>query len=69
MYYWKNMLKYVAQFEKNCHQCQLDKPKNRNVEELQITKAPQVPFDRVVIDTIGPFTTLFDGNKYAQLSQ
>lgn len=65
MYYWKNMSKYVAQFVKDCHQCQLNKPKNRNIEDLKITETPQAPFDKLVIDTIGPFATSGNGNKYA----
>lgn len=65
MYYWKNMPKYVAEFVKECHQCQLNKPKNRNVEKLLITETPQAPFDKVVIDTIGPFTPSNNNNKYA----
>lgn len=64
-YYWKNMSKYVAQFIGDCHQCQLNKPKNKNVENLKITETPQAPFDRVVIDTIGPFATSSKNNKYA----
>lgn len=64
-YYWKNMTKYVADFVKNCTSCQLNKPKTKNVENLLLTETPQAPFDKVVIDTVGPFTTSNKNNKYA----
>lgn len=64
-YYWKNMTKYVAEFIKNCKDCQLNKPRVKNQEELLITQTPQAPFDKVVIDTIGPFERSKNNNKYA----
>lgn len=64
-YYWKHMSKYVAEFIKECKDCQLNKPRIKNRENLMITNTPQTPFDRVVIDTIGPFTTSENNNKYA----
>lgn len=65
MYYWKNMSKNVTDFVKNCTSCLLNKPKTKNRENLLQTKTPQSPFDKVVIDTIGPFTSSIHNNKYA----
>lgn len=64
-YYWRDMAKYVASFVRNCKQCQLNKPRNKNTETLLKTNTPQKPFDRVVIDTIGPFVRSANNNQYA----
>lgn len=63
-YTWKNMAKDVAIFVKSCEQCMLNKVKIGNREPLCLTKIPQKPFDKVVIDTIGPFEMSESGNLY-----
>lgn len=64
-YSWKNMYKDVKKFVKACKQCQLNKPKNKPIEEMTITPTPQKAFDIVSIDTIGPFVKSNNGNEYA----
>lgn len=63
-YTWKNMAKDVAVFVKSCEHCMLNKVKIGNREPLCLTKIPQKPFDKVVIDTIGPFEMSESGNLY-----
>lgn len=65
MYFWKHMTKDIANYVKNCKKCHLNKPKNKNIENLKITETPQSAFDKVVIDTIGPMPKSANGNVYA----
>lgn len=64
-YRWKNMSKDIYKFVKNCHECQVNKAKCRNIEPLTITDTPQQSLEKIVIDTIGPLTKSFNGNQYA----
>ena len=64
-YFWKNMSRDVAKFVKSCEKCLLNKVKIGNREPLLLTKTPQKPFDRIIVDTIGPLCTTEKGNKYA----
>lgn len=61
---WKNLRKDVAAFVKNCSQCRLNKPKISTREPLCITPTPAKPFERVVIDTVGPLFRSQNGNTY-----
>lgn len=64
-YQWKNLRKDVANFVQKCALCQINKPKRANIEPLCLTATPQQPFDRVVIDTLGPLVTSERENTYA----
>lgn len=64
-YTWKNMSRDVAEFVESCNDCLLNKIKVSNREPLVMTKTPQSPFDKVIIDTIGPLSVSEEGNKYA----
>lgn len=64
-YEWKGLSTDVLKFVKNCQKCLMNKVKNKNIEPLCITSTPQKPFERVVVDTIGPFQLSESGNKYA----
>lgn len=64
IFHWKNMSKDVALFVRNCKKCVLNKPRERNKEQMTLTQTPQAPFDVVVIDTVGPFNTSKRGNNY-----
>lgn len=64
-YQWKNLSRDVATLVKNCLQCQINKPKAKNREEMILTETPNKPFHIVVIDTIGPFPTTTNKSKYA----
>lgn len=59
------MRKDVAQFISNCHPCKVNKPKISNIEPLCIAPTPQRPFEKVVIDTLGPLVRSQNGNTYA----
>lgn len=63
-YRWSNMNKQIAKYVSLCHNCQINKPKAKNIEPLRITSTPQRPFDRVVIDTVGPLHRSDEGNAY-----
>lgn len=64
-YFWKKMSKDISKYSKTCHKCQINKPKPKIVEPLQITNTPQRQFDVVIIDTIGPMTKSTNNNIYA----
>lgn len=64
-YTWKGMSRDVAKFVKNCEKCLLNKIKIGSKEPLVMTETPAKPFDKVVIDTIGPLPVSEAGNKYA----
>ena len=64
-YYWKNMAKDVARFVRGCAKCQRNKVKPGAREPLVLTNTPQRPFDRLIVDTIGPFTGSATDAKYA----
>lgn len=65
MYAWKNQRAQIIDFINNCRQCKLNKH-GRNVKSpLVITETPQLPFDIVQIDTVGPLPATEDGFKYA----
>lgn len=64
-FYWEGMRKDAISFVRECKECLLNKPRLLNVEPLMKTHTPQKAFDLVIIDTIGPFETSLNGNKYA----
>lgn len=63
-YQWENMRKDVSQFISHSHSCKINKPKNGNIEPLCLTPTPQRPFERVIIDTVGPLVPSENGNVY-----
>lgn len=63
-YYWKNMLNDIKKYVGGCHSCRVNKPRQRNVEQLSLVPTPQKPFEVLVIDTMGPLPTAADGSKY-----
>ncbi len=64
-FYWKNMTKDIAKYVKECSKCQLNKVKNSHKEGMKIIDTPSKAFERVIIDTIGPFCKSTYGNQYA----
>lgn len=64
-YTWKSMNRQVRNYVEICIECQKNKPKIKVVEPLVLTDTPQKPFDKISIDTIGPFRTSANENKYA----
>ena len=53
-FYWKIMSKDIAKYCRECHECQVNKSRITNMEEIMITTMPINPFDLVIVDTIGP---------------
>lgn len=64
-FYWRRMTKDIAKFIEKCENCRVNKHKVYTKEPMVITQTPDKPFDLVIIDTIGPFTTSNRGNIYA----
>jgi hypothetical protein len=55
-YTWKGMRKTVQDVCKRCGSCQLNKSKNQKLGHLPEKIAEVNPWERVCIDTIGPYT-------------
>lgn len=64
-YYWKNMIKEITKYTRNCKKCNVSKHRNHTKVPMMITNKPQMPFDVVIIDTIGPLPKSTNGNVYA----
>ena len=62
-YYWKSMFTDVANYVSLCITCNA-RDINRNKVPLQPTDIPQFPFEKIAIDTSGPFIESSSGNKY-----
>lgn len=69
MYTWKNQKKQVIDFVSKCEKCKLNKHGKQTKSPLVITDTPQLPFDIVQIDTVGPLPSTEDGFKYAVTMQ
>lgn len=64
-YAWKGIQKDIAKFVRECEKCLLNKIKIGSKEPLVITETPAKPFDKIIVDTIGPLPVSEAGNKYA----
>lgn len=64
-YYWKNMVRDVADHVDKCIKCKLNKPKPATKIPLCITDTPNRPFEKISIDTIGPLPLTVEGNRFA----
>ena len=53
---WVGMQKAIQQACKRCATCQLTKPKTRQVGHLPPKQAETIPWERLCIDLIGPYT-------------
>lgn len=62
---WPKLVRDVARHVDACHQCKINKPIKSNTEPLFLTTNPHKPFDRIVVDTIGPMPLTTSGMKYA----
>lgn len=63
-YIWTNMSQQVSKYTRSCNSCQINKPKQKTVQELKITDTPQYSFDKIIIDTMGPLPISTNGNRY-----
>lgn len=64
-YQWKNMRKDIINYVNQCHLCKVNKPKTSTVEPLCITPTPLRPFEKIIIDTLGPLVPSANNNTYA----
>jgi len=64
-YYWKNMTQDVTNYIKKCTKCQKSKTTKHTKTPLLITETPQMAFDTVIVDTIGPLPKSEKGNENA----
>jgi transposase InsO family protein len=55
-YTWKGMRKTIEDVCKRCSTCQLTKPKLRQVGHLPPKEPEEIPWERLCIDLIGPYT-------------
>lgn len=69
MYTWKNLRNQVIDFINSCEKCKLNKHSKQTKSPLVITDTPQLPFDIVQVDTVGPLPSTEDGFKYALTMQ
>lgn len=63
-YKWKNMAKQISIYTRQCHKCQTNKAKQKQIEPMIITNSSQRCFDRIIIDTVGPLPKSENGNNY-----
>lgn len=64
-FFWKNMAKDVANFVKNCKECQFNKASFQVKQKMEITRTPNKVYEELIIDTIGPLNVTENGNRYA----
>lgn len=63
-YSWPKMRENIKQYVQKCHQCQMNKPNNKNKPKSVITSTPQKSFDLITIDTVGPLPVTPEGYRY-----
>ena len=56
IFYWPNLDKSVQEYVKTCHKCQISKKQRKKYGHLPPKKAEDVPWNRVNVDLIGPYT-------------
>ncbi|KAM7281573.1 uncharacterized protein ISCGN_005867, partial [Ixodes scapularis] len=66
-FYWPNMQEQISKYCKDCHYCQLNaRPRTRDRVPITPLVRPDVPFQTVVMDCIGPLDPASSrGHKYA----
>lgn len=64
-YYWENMKVEVQNFIKHCILCQRNKlVRVKTRQPMVITDTPQVAFEKIALDIVGPLPVTTSGNKY-----
>lgn len=65
-FYWKHMKTDVARFVKECHPCQITGKPNQPVPVSPLKPIPvmQNPFERILIDIVGPLPKTSSGYSY-----
>ncbi|XP_068222362.1 uncharacterized protein [Palaemon carinicauda] len=65
-FFWPGMKKDIQQFIKACHHCQTTGKPNERLPPapLQPISVPKFPFERIIIDCVGPMPRTKQGNEY-----
>ncbi|XP_034064355.1 REST corepressor 1 isoform X3 [Gymnodraco acuticeps] len=65
-FYWPRLKKTVSVFIKTCHTCQLTGKPNQTIKPVPLSPIPAVssPFDRLLIDCVGPLPKSKAGSSY-----
>ncbi|CDQ98709.1 unnamed protein product [Oncorhynchus mykiss] len=65
-FFWPGLKSDVVQFCKTCHICQLTGKVNQTVPRAPLCPIPVVgePFERVIIDCVGPLPKTRSGNQF-----
>ena len=65
-FYWPGLKKDVTSFINSCHTCQVMGKPNTTIPQypLQPIKVPEEPFQKIIIDIVGPLPKTKKGNQY-----
>ena len=65
-FYWPGLKKDVTSFINSCHTCQVMGKPNTTIPKypLQPIKVPEEPFQKIIIDIVGPLPKTKKGNQY-----
>ena len=65
-FYWPGLKSDVSQLCKSCHTCQVVEKPNQIIPKahLQLIPAFDEPFNRIIIDYVGPLPKTKSGHKY-----
>lgn len=65
-FFWPRLKSDVAQYCRTCHTCQLAGKPNQTIRPAPLHPIPAIgqPFERVIIDCVGPLPRTKNGNQY-----
>lgn len=63
-FFWKGMLKDVAEFITRCASCQINKSGKNTKVPMEVTTTSRVPFEKMFLDIVGPLPVSNEHNKY-----
>ena len=56
IFYWPKMRDQIERYVKTCHECQMSKKQRKKYGHLPPKQAESIPWQRVNVDLIGPYT-------------
>ena len=65
-FYWPGLKSDVSEYRKTCHTCQMVGKPNQTIPKAQLQPIPAFdePFNRILIDCVGPLPRTKSGNEY-----
>jgi len=66
---WRGITKDVEEYINKCEYCQKNKLSRKTKMPLIITDTCTRPFEKCVLDIVGPLTVTINGNKYILMFQ